>query len=166
MAFIKEYEFDDNVLEYYDQPEPIKISYRTCNGRQTSVLTTPDFFLIRKDGTACWEECKPEQELERLALKSERFVRKETGQWHCPPGEEYTAQYGLCFRVRSSAEINWVWQRNIEYLCDYLQTPDYQVVTDNESFIKAVVSCKQGILLSELFEKAEQCSPDDIFLLP
>lgn len=114
LAFIREYEFDDNVLEYYDQPGPIKISYLTTSGRQATALTTPDFFVIHRDGTAGWEECKTEQDLERLSEKSERFIRDETGKWRCPPGEEYAAKYGLYFRVRSSAEINWIWQRNID----------------------------------------------------
>jgi len=165
LPFIREYEFDSNVLEYYDQPDPIKIFYLTSNGRPTTALTTPDFFVIRDDGTAGWEECKPEQDLERLAEKSERFVRDENGAWRCPPGEAYAAKYGLYFRVRSSAEINWVWQRNIEYLSDYLQAPTHPIDPDTESFIKALVSCKQGILLSELIENAERYSSDDILQL-
>ncbi len=164
LPFIREYEFDDNVLEYYDQPAPIKISYRASTGRQTTALTTPDFFVIRNDGSASWEECKAEQELGRLAEKSERFVQNNEREWRCPPGEEYAARYGLCFRVRSSSKINWIWQRNIEYLSDYLQAP-VMVDTNTESFIKALVSCKQGILLSELLEYVERYSPDDIFQL-
>lgn len=163
LPFIREHEFDTDVLEYYDQPGPIKISYRTNSGRQTTVFTTPDFFVIRNDGTVGWEECKPEQELERLAEKSERFVRDDNGEWRCPSGEEYAARYGFYFRVRSSAEINWVWQRNIEYLSDYLQAPEHPVASDAKSFIKALVSCKQGILLVELIENAECYSADDVF---
>jgi putative transposase len=164
LPFIKEYEFDDNVLEYYDQPGPIKISYRTVSGRQTTALTTPDYFVIRNDGSAGWEECKPEQDLMCLSKKSERF--KLDGEiWRCPPGQEYAAQYGFYFRVRSSSEINWVWQRNIEYLSDYLQAPDHLVAANAESFLKALISCKQGIFLSELVEKAKSYTPDDIFQL-
>lgn len=51
LAFIREYEFDDNVLEYYDQPEPIKVSYRTDSGRRVTTLTTPDFFVMRNDAS-------------------------------------------------------------------------------------------------------------------
>lgn len=165
LAFIREYEFDDNVLEYYDQPEPIKVSYRTDSGRRVTTLTTPDFFVMRNDGTAGWEECKPEKDLESLSQKSERFVRDEKGQWRCPPGEEYANQFGLNFRVRSSAEINWIWQRNIEYLSDYIQSPNHHVPSAVESFIKALVSCKQGILINELIEAAETYTPDHILQL-
>ncbi|QOX77911.1 DDE-type integrase/transposase/recombinase [Trichlorobacter lovleyi] len=165
LAFIREYEFDDGVLEYYDQPGPIKISYRTSSGRQTTAMTTPDFFVIRSDGTAGWEECKTEQDLEQLSGKSERFVRDETGKWRCPPGEEYAAQYGLYFRVRSSGEINWIWQRNTEFLTDYLQSPNHPIEPEAETFFTALVACKQGILLSELTEHIGRYSSDDIFLL-
>ena len=166
LAFIMEYEFDDNVLEYYDQPGPIKISYRSVNGRQTTAFTTPDFFVIRNDGLAGWEECKPEQDLVGLSKKSERFINDEA-KWRCPSGEQYSARYGLYFRVRSSSEINWVWQRNIEYLSDYFQALDHpsQISPDSESFIKALVSCKQGVLLSELIANAERYAADDVFQL-
>lgn len=164
-AFIREYEFDESVLEYYDQPGPIKISYFTNTGRHTTALTTPDFFVIRNDGTAGWEECKPEQDLERLAQKSERFVRDKEGQWKCPSGAEYAAKHGLFFRVRSSAEINWVWQRNIEYLSDYLQTPNLSVAPEAEYSIKSIVSCKPGILLSDLIAIVRRDTPDEIFQL-
>jgi hypothetical protein len=145
LPFIREYEFSNDVLEYYDQPSPIKISYKTSSGRKTTALTTPDFFVIRSDGTAGWEECKPVQDLEHLAEKSERFVKNDVGEWRCPSGEEYAATYGLYFQVRPSDEINWVWQRNIEYLTDYFQSPDHPVAPDAKSFIKALVSCKQGL---------------------
>lgn len=166
LAFIREYEFDEEVLEYYDQPGPIKITYQSSGGRPITAFTTPDFFVIRNDGTASWEECKTGQELVKLAEKSNRFCQNELGAWCCPSGEEYAARYGFLFRVRSSAEINWVWQRNIEYLSDYLQDSEHATVdTDVASFITALIKCKQGILLSELFSHTDRITPDDVFLL-
>ena len=35
------------------------------------------------------------------------------GKWYCPPGEDFARQFGLYYRLRSSAEINWVYQRNL-----------------------------------------------------
>lgn len=164
LAFIREYEFDENVLEYYDQPEPIKISYLS-GSRKITTLTTADFFVIRKGGLAGWEECKLEKDLEKISEKSERFVRDEEGHWRCPPGENYAAAFGLYFRVRSSAEINWIWQRNINYLSDYIQSPSYTVPSEAESVITALVSLKQGILLEELIATAGTEFPDHIFQL-
>ena len=59
LPFIYQLEHDDNVLEYYDQPNAIKLDYLGKNGRKLGVLHTPDFFVIRKN-SAGWEECKTE----------------------------------------------------------------------------------------------------------
>jgi len=47
LAAIYEMEHDADVLEYYDQPPPLKLQYRSSSGRQLGVIHTPDFFLIR-----------------------------------------------------------------------------------------------------------------------
>ncbi|MBI2569295.1 MAG: TnsA endonuclease N-terminal domain-containing protein [Candidatus Schekmanbacteria bacterium] len=59
LAGIYEYEYDEDVLEYYDQPPPIKLRYETDKRKQIGVIHTPDFFVIRGQ-TAGWEEWKPQ----------------------------------------------------------------------------------------------------------
>src|SRR5713101_2381825 len=49
LAALYEYEYDAQVLEFYDQPPPIKLAYEAKNGRQLGVWHTPDFFVIRSD---------------------------------------------------------------------------------------------------------------------
>jgi putative transposase len=118
LAGVREKEHDKNTLEYYDQPPPIKLEYHAKSGRKVAVLYTPDYFVIRKD-SAGWEEWKLEEELVRLAEESpNRYVRGEDSRWHCPPAESYAEQFGFFFRIRSSAEINWVYQRNMLFLED------------------------------------------------
>jgi putative transposase len=113
LAHILELEHASDVIEFYDQPPSIKLEYQSAAGKKLGVIHTPDFFVIRET-SAGWEECKMEEELNRLAVKSpNRYCRDETGRWICPPGESYAAQFGLYYQVASSAGINWVWQRNI-----------------------------------------------------
>jgi len=81
LAFVREYEFDPDVLEYYDQPGPIRLKYANKNNRDISVLSTPDFFVIRADGTAGWEECKTCLELEKLSGQNKRFTNANSGEW-------------------------------------------------------------------------------------
>jgi len=164
LAFIKEYEFDDEVLEYYDQPGPIHIEYSGKGNRKVVTYTTPDFFVIRRNGIAGWEECKTLKELEQFKNKSNRFENTE-GEWSSPCSEHYAAGFGLYFRVRSSDEINWVWQRNADYLSDYMQIDSTSC--DPKLAIVAItfVKLKQGILLSELLAHTELFSPDDIYAL-
>lgn len=32
LPFIREYEYSEEILEYYDQPGQVKLSYKTVNG--------------------------------------------------------------------------------------------------------------------------------------
>ena len=147
LAFIYELEYDDNVLEYYDQPSKIKLVYQAKSGKKVGVLHTPDFFVIRTDSVT-WVECKTEAELKKLTEKMpHRYVREEGGGWRCPPGEQYARQFGFAYRVRSSAEIDWTFQRNMIFLQDYLRADcppvDQAAVTE----ICQLVTAEPGIEL-------------------
>src|SRR5690349_21110044 len=87
LAAIYEYEYDPEVLEFYDQPyPPIKLLYQTKNDRPISVLHTADFFVIKKQ-LAGWVECKHEEELIRLCKKQPaRYNLGDDRVWNCPPG--------------------------------------------------------------------------------
>src|SRR5207249_10865272 len=66
LAGIYEMEHDAGVLEYYDQPPPLKLTYNSANGRHLTVIHTPDFFVLHR-AEAGWEEWKTEEDLVRLA---------------------------------------------------------------------------------------------------
>jgi len=165
LAGIYEMEHDDTVLEYFDQPPPIKLDYESTSGRRMGVLHTPDFFVIRQQ-EAGWEEWKTEEELNRLkAYNSNRYSGGEDGRWLCPPGAAYAERYGLYYRVRSSAEIDWVFQRNIQFLEDYLRAPQ-TISASSREIVIAYLSSSPGMTLDELLRMTEgRISPDDIFSL-
>ncbi len=118
--FAVSFENDDEILEFYDQPVPVKLTYNNVKGRHLGIIATPDYFTIQSNGSAGWEECKSEKELIRLSKNApERFCRDENGCWRSPPGEQYADQFGLYFKIRSSAEIDWVFFRNLIFLQDY-----------------------------------------------
>lgn len=165
LPFVYEFEHDINVLEYYDQPPSIPLSYQAPNGRNLSVFHTPDYFVIRQD-SAGWEECKTAEDLEKLASKnSNRYCQDGRGKWCCPPGEVYASNAGLSYRVRSSAEINWVLQRNLQFLDDYLRFDRVIVSGFATDAIKAVVETEPGILLHDLAGRVDVAKLDDIYLL-
>lgn len=151
LAAIHEMEHDDDVLEYYDQPFPIKLNYRAKNERQIGVLHTPDFFVIRR-GLAGWEEWKREDELQKLAEHMPHRYRKEPGRWRCLPGEQYADKLGLYYRVRSSAEIDWVYQRNVLFLEDYFRAGVPATTKGTEDQILSLVASSPGIILSEVLQ--------------
>jgi transposase InsO family protein len=166
LAFIKIYEEDDDVLEYYDQPSTIKLAYEAANGRHLGVLHTPDFFVIRAN-SAGWEECKNEGQLIQLALSSpNRYVQDGDNGWRCLPGESYAADLGLYYRIRSSKEINWTYQRNLEFLEDFYRSNVPMVINEIRTAVLTKVTETPGITLESLFENTKKIAKhDEIFTL-
>ena len=165
LAGIYEMEHDAEVLEFYDQPIQIKLNYEAPGGKPLGVLHTPDFFVIRKT-TVGWEEWKTEEDLLRLAERSpNRYCTADNGQWRCPPGEACAEQFGFYYRVRSSREINWVYQRNIQFLEDYLRS-DLPIGPGSHERIRALVSARSAIALSDLFQETEGLvTRDEVFAM-
>jgi transposase InsO family protein len=161
LAAVYELEHNRDVLEYWDQPNSIKLDYESAHGRHLGVLHTPDYFVIRRT-EAGWEECKTEEDLRRLAERNaNRYFHDDNGRWRCPPGEAYAHDLDLYYRVRSSRDINWVFQRNIQFLEDYLRADSSGPTTAVRENVLAFVSASPGITLSDLFEASEKVADRD-----
>ena len=164
LAFVYEMEHDPDVLEYYDQAPAIPLEYESGNGRHLAVMHTPDYFVIHK-GCAGWQECKHEQDLKKLAEKSPNRYSREGGGWRCPPGASHAEQFGFYYRLRSSAEIDWTLQRNLQYLEDYWRF-EADVAPAIRERIRAEVAAAPGLLLSDLFHRTKDtASRDDVHRL-
>jgi transposase InsO family protein len=164
LAGLYEYEHDQQVLEFYDQPPAIKLIYQANNGRQVGVWHTPDYFVLRVDGIG-WEEWKMDARLERLSqTMPHRYYRDAVGHWRCPPGERFAAKFGLLYRLRSSSEIDWVLQRNLRFLNDYLIKPP-PVDNDTAEAVLALVKDRPAVPLAELVETLGEAQADDIYTL-
>jgi putative transposase len=166
LAGIYEMEHDGDVLEYYDQPPSIELRYPSAKGRQLVVAHTPDYFVIRTNA-AGWEEWKTEEDLNRLTRKNRhRYVLEGEQRWCCPPGEGYAIQLGLYYRVRSSREIDWLFQRNIQFLEDYLRFDSARIPPSTLQRVLAYVSACPAVTLQELLEEAKRITaPDDVYFL-
>lgn len=120
LSHVFKMEHDDNVHEYYDQPPPIKLNYKSIKNRNLGVMHTPDYFEISKDLIG-YIECKKEEELEKLSEKQpNRYVRTDDGTWICPPGIEAAALNGLSYVIKTDNDFTWQYIENIEFLEDYL----------------------------------------------
>lgn len=161
--FVVFFENDDAILEFFDQPVAVKMIYNNSKGRHLGVMSTPDYFTINKNGTAGWEECKTEDDLVKLSKKApNRYCKDENGCWRSPPGEEYAAQFGLYFKIRSSAEIDWILFRNLIFLQDY-QREELSVASEIQAYIVAAVESNQGILLLDLLLDREESIANDVY---
>lgn len=157
-------ENDEEILEYYDQPERIPLHYKA--GKKDKVIGlvhTPDFFVLRTDSVG-YEEWKTEEELIGLSIQMpNRYVMKD-GVWRCPPGEEYAAQFGFYYKIRSSSEINRIFYRNMIYLDDYFRATTREVEEKVKQVIIETVEKKPGIKVLDLL-KLEDVTADDINIL-
>lgn len=169
LAGIYEKEHDPETLEYYDQPPRIKLVYQAKSGRRVGVWHTPDYFVIQVNALG-WEEWKMEEELVRLAEEiPHRYQQDAEGRWRCAPGEAYANTFGFFYRVRSSAEIDWVFQRNWLFLEDYLWG-DCPVVSEAATHaVVALVTAQPGVSLQAVLQNVQAihaaATPDDIYAL-
>ncbi len=157
-------EHDAEVLEFYDQPEPFKIQYKSQTGRQITHYHTPDFFVLKTDG-AGWEEWKTEKKLQKLAQKyPSRYQRSETGKWKSPPGEAHAEPMGLSYRVRSEAELNPTLIQNLIFLEDYFKF-ETNVAAPICAQLLERVQAKPGITLAALLTSVPELRADDVYAL-
>ena len=115
---------------------------------------TPDFFVIRET-EAGGEEWKTEKDLRRLSDRNpNRYCTGHGGHWRCPPGAAHAERLGLYYRVRSSAEIDWFFQRNIQFLEDYLRADSKEIAPASREIAVAYVSAMPGLPLEDLLKLA------------
>ncbi len=158
------WEHDPDTHEFYDQPSKVKLNYQNAGGKRISHLSTPDYFLIQEHWMG-WVECKPEEDLKTsYESGSNRYVPDGKGGWRCPPGEEFAAQFGLGFKVRSTLEINWILVRNLEFLSDYLQDSCPKPSQETYCTIAKYFDGERWVLLQHLLEQQE-VSADIVFAL-
>lgn len=159
LPFIHELEHDPEVIEFYDQPCRIKLNYLSRTNRKTAVLHTPDFFII-KQNEAFFVECKTEDDLLKLSVKTpSRFKPGTNGNWICPPGEEYAEAFGLNYRIRSDKEIGWTFQRNLEFLDDYYRNDRLPAHKNEYDEILEIVKKNPAISLEQILQKFVKSNP-------
>lgn len=166
LPFIYELEHNKNVLEFYDQPPTFKLEYQGKDGRKIVCNHTADFFVIEKN-SIYWVECKTEEHLAKLSIKQpNRYCLNNEETWICPPGTDYASKFGFSYIVQSNENINWTYQRNIEFLDDYYRSENVKISKEAYASIWNTINQKLGITLEEVFDKtANLVSKDDIYQL-
>ena len=163
LALIYWLEHNTDVVAFFEQPEPVKITYISAAGRPTSPTITPDFLVIYQDRIELIE-AKPEEKMAELALKSpNRFKRTDDGKWVSPPAAVATAEYGINFRIWTPSEVGEVWIKNIKFLGDYFSSDLAAIPAANRQAVMAVITnSPTGIIFQELRAACPQVSVDQL----
>jgi putative transposase len=156
---------DPEVLEFFDQPDSIKLRYPGTSGQKMQGhYYTPDFLVLRK-GSICFEEWKSESELHRLAQRSPmRYQPVEGGGWRCPPAEEAVATLGLPFRVRSSAELDPTYIDNLIFLEDYFGV-SLSIPAQVHTYVLQRIQEIPGLPLAALVGDGSGVRPNDVYAM-
>jgi hypothetical protein len=113
-------------------------------------------FESHRNELAAILEMEHEEKLLKLAdSQPNRFHFDQVAKiWRCPPGEAYAAQFGLGYIIKSSAGIDWMYQRNILFLEDFLRAETPEISDEIVDYLRSRVAAKPGTALSELLAEA------------
>ena len=159
LAAVVLYETDPDVHEFYDQPVPLSLTYKTKAGGKVRVSHTPDF-LVLSDEYAALVECKTDDKLRSLAEGHPfRYVLVGDGEWRCPPGEEAVAPYGLQYRLWTPRDVSSALIDNARFL-EAEWGRSKQVFADEVvSRVVDAARAKPGIPLEELVHEVGDPDP-------
>lgn len=164
---ILEFEYDDEIGEYYSQTGQLKLTYPDRSGKMTGGLHTPDLFRITEIG-AGWVECKTEEKLRELVERMpNRYVRAEDGTWSSPPAVAAAKALGLTHEIRTRPEPSQqILSRNYNFIDDYFRRSYPEPDTKAVDAVRSAVAEHQGVSLAQLLRDLEhKVSPDDLHFL-
>ena len=165
LAVAYQLEHEADTIEFFDQPEAIKLYYPSRSGRPTGAMHTPDFLVLRRHSVS-WIEVKPECRLLNLMdTQPHRFKRDTNGRWICPPAEETAKLYGFSYALVSSSEINRQLIRNLEFLDDYLRDSNPQIPHDLKQKLTGLTRDYPGISIASVRQQLGADITDPLFAL-
>ncbi len=147
-AFALEFEHSNEVLEFWDQLEPISVerTYANCTKRPGSY--TPDFLLLMRSGPVVVETKHEDKIAELLQKNPADWQRNEAGVSYQPAVEAFQA-VGLTFRVRSTAEFTPIRTTNLKMLLQARSAPD-AVTPSLLQAVQKILARRSWLRLSEL----------------
>jgi len=158
------FEYEQDVLEYYPQPCQLKFEVIDADGEIHQIDHIPDFLIIGERSVVL-EERKPWSKMERLAARYPwRYQLDPDGQWVAPLIEQWLAERGIGYRIRTERDIPQRRIENILLLEDYLDPAAPPCPVDVAQSIHAALAEDAVLYLAELYEKLN-CRSDDVFKL-
>ena len=158
------HEYDPDVLEYYPQPCRLRFEVIDTYGEIHPIDHTPDFLVIGERAVIL-EERKPWSKLEGLAKRQPwRYRLGPDGFWYAPLIEQWLADRGIVYRIRTEHDVPQRRIENILMLEDYLHPSAPPCPVDVEQRVHEALAEDAVLYLAELYGKLE-CRPDDVFKL-
>jgi putative transposase len=121
--FVLALELDEDVLEYYDQPYPVRVT-RIRAGRNHVSTSTPDFLVLRSTRVEVIE-VKPRKKVEEARDKYPDEWAMRNGHWVCLPVAEQFDSMGILYRVHLAESIGALLAANLNILVAAKRLPPH-----------------------------------------
>jgi putative transposase len=161
-AFVTTLEFDDNVLEFYDQCETLRIGKVDKNGRVCSVNYTPDYLVLHKSEGPVLYECKRDEEAHRLVDTDSNWWMDADRNVHNRPLDTWCEAIGLRGRVMLASSIPAQRVQNLQMLADYYDDDAPAVSQEARERIRSQFAQHPWLTRRQLMTSDEQIQGDDI----
>ncbi len=139
-SFVILSEYDDSVLEIWDQPQPVQVVRTNKRGRLQKGSYNPDFLVLSNDGPKV-VEVKPAEVLEELIeSQPDNWVKRANGEYSYLPAKKAFSDMGLAHEV-------FCYSRDIRY-----RVANLELMLRSRS-VGAVEPCLQSRLY-KLFEES------------
>lgn len=154
-------EHDQTCLAYFEQPPPLKVSYR-YGLRNRANWWTPDILAIHRD-RAIIIECKPLARIERTCESRPGYFELTDDRWNCPPQRDAAGAIGLDYRLFTDADLNLTLINNYILLQEYFLDSSSGVSTEQMKECLDLVAQHAEIRLCNLLPPLGHFSPAVIF---
>lgn len=117
-------EVESNIIEEYAQPDVARIkNLRPGAKPNAKIVHYPDALLICKDSIKV-VEYKLENKLREIQRDKPWLINKcENGRFHNPAAEEYYADFGIQYEIRTEKDFDLIEVANLDVLEPYFNTP-------------------------------------------
>jgi putative transposase len=149
---IVRYEHDVHVLEYYAQP--VRLNLRLTDGglkKPFRLNTTPDFLVLMDSGIAI-DEWRTSERMQRLSKKYPGRFEYDGARWRWPEVQEFLAERGIDYRIRTDDEHPHVYVQNLRFLADYYSPECLAVEPETLALLQACFVDRASFTLAELID--------------
>ena len=112
-------EFDADALEYYDQPETLRVQGIDKNGKRINKPYTPDYLVLSKEHGPILYECKKEEHVEKFVKDDKNWWMDKDGEFHYEPLRTWCMDHGMKSKVSLSSDIPAQRVQNLQMLAAY-----------------------------------------------
>lgn len=157
LPFLLWCEFSSEVLLYWSQPEPIKVSYKNNGGRSVSYLITPDLLVITQNEVYL-VECKKQSWLDNAIVEHPDKYRKTDTGYEYIPALETAAAMGLGHRISTDRDFTPTFTRNCIFLLNFIDDLRTHDESESEKIAECIKYNGNRLKLNKLYEVFSQLS--------